>query len=123
MNENKTLKEYMSHNRLKTGDCVFSYALCYLTKYKFMKVVKSEYNDEEYALLQPIEFKSYEKKTWQVLHGYESAHTWIRANIRYDTRFNVNEIDCLNDAVKTLGKHIESSQWQLDKAKKILLKS
>lgn len=123
MNENKTINEYMKDGRLKLGDFLYSYLLGYINKYKFVKIVKSEYDDEQYALLKPISSKSYDSKQWVMLHGFENEHTYLRANIKWDVRFNVDETDCLNSAIKSLELHIKSSQSQLEKAKKLLAKS
>ena len=117
----KTIYEYMHSNRLEIGDCVYSYVLGKLYKFKLMEIVKSEYNNEEYALLKLLAFKSYTNKKWQVLNGYEEQHTWLRANVYYDSRFDPNPISCLKNAMESLEKHIESSKWQLEKAE-ILLK-
>ena len=118
--ENKTIKQYMDEGHLKIGGFLYSYGLGYLHKYEFMKIVASEYNDEEYALLKAIEVMDYESKKWHKVLGYDYEHTWCRANIRFDTRFNISPIECLKEGIKSLEKHIESSTWQKKKAEKIL---
>lgn len=118
--ENLTIDEYMSQKKLEIGGLMYSYALGVLTKYKLLKIVKSEYSSDEYALLKPIACMTYEKGKWDILHGYEHENTWLRANIQYDTRFSVNEIACLKAAMQSLESHIKSSKWQFDKAEHIL---
>ena len=118
--ENLTIVEYIRQKKLEIGGLVYSYALGVLTKYKLLKIVKSEYSSDDYALLKPIACMTYEKKKWDILHGYDTENTLVRANIQYDTRFSVNEIECLKASVESLEKHIQSSMWQKDKAEILL---
>lgn len=117
---NKTISEYIDSHQLEIGGYLYSYALGVLTECKFMKIVKSEYNDMEYALLKPTRCLSYERKKWDIQHGYENERYQLKACISTDLRFNVNQVSCLQDAIKSLENHIKSSTWQLGKAKTIL---
>lgn len=121
--ENKTIQEYMKNHQLKIGGFLFSYSLGILTKYEFIKIVESQYNDEKYALLKPIAQLSYEGKKWREVFGYETENLLLRANINFDVRFNVDAKNSLLAGIQSLQAHINSSQWQLDKAKEIIKNS
>lgn len=118
--DNKSIHDYMRENRLEIGGFLYAYMLGELVKYKLVKIVESEYNDEKYACLRPIASLHFDRKKWEMLKGYGDEKSLLRANIRYDTRFNINEFSCLKSAIASLQAHIESSQWQMEKAKTIL---
>lgn len=118
--ENKTIFQYMDEGRLTIGGFLYSYGLGYLTKYELIKIVESQYNDEKYALMKPVESMDYGHKKWHKISGYDNEHSWLRANIRYDTHFNIKPIACLEESIKSLQKHINSSTWQKAKAEMIL---
>lgn len=108
----------MDEGHLAIGGFLYSYGLGFLTKYELIKIVESQYNDEKYAVMKPIESMDYEHKRWYKI--YDDEPSWLRANIRHDIRFNIKPIACLEESIKSLQKHIASSTWQKSKAGKIL---
>lgn len=115
--ENKTLKEYCEHGRLKIGGLVYSYMLGIVIEYKFIKISESVYDDSKWAILEPQRLLSYESpKKWKTTVNYGS----MRANYDLDTRFSLNVEWCLRASITSLNAHIESSQRQVQQAEKIL---
>ena len=117
----KSIERYMKEGRLEIGGFLYSYALGYLHKYELMEIVKSEYDDEHYALLKPVEVLSYESRKWRKLHGFDNKRDWCRENTRIETaRFQLTAKDCLEQSIESLTKHIESSTWQRKHAQNML---
>lgn len=118
--ENKTIKQYMDEGRLAIGGFLYSYMLGYLHKYELMEIVKSEYDNENYALLKPVKVLTYEGKKWRDVHGFDNNRDWCRENTKIETRFQLTAKDCLLQSIESLTKHIESSTWQRKHAQNML---
>lgn len=116
----ETIKNMMKGGHLAIGDCLYSYMLGYLHKYEFVEIAKSEYNNDQYALLKPVAVLSYDSKKWRKVSGLENKRDWCRANIETDTRYCLDAKKCLEDSIESLTKHIESSTWQRKHAKNML---
>lgn len=118
--ENKTIEQYMKEGRLAIGGFLYSYMLGYLHKYELVEIVKSEYNDDHYALLKPVEVLPYDGKKWRKMLGYDNKRDWCRENTRIETRFCLNAKKCLEESIESLTRHIESSTWQRKHAQNML---
>lgn len=117
---NKTISEYIDSHQIAIGGFLYSYTLGYLYKYELMEIVKSEYNDDHYALLKPVQVLPYDGKKWRKMLGFDNKRDWCRENTRIETRFQLTAKDCLEQSIESLTKHIESSTWQRKHAQNML---